>query len=836
MAGNFSLRRETDPGIYPQEIYGTKYRVSNSERTPNVLLAVGALVIAGAGAGLAWWCLNLSALLIPLLLLGILGMVVHLMTMEDLSHFGFLNLAFYLAVLAALAPEGDLAMKPDLAAPLAAAGRWGLGASVLFLGMLPRLLRGGVAESIAYIGANCLRWLTVGAAVVAVHQMMLKGPVPLVAEGIAGILVYAIMDATVINKMMEGADESDQRTWASLLNKNRFAMAFQVLIGILAAGFATGLTPTSYDAKWLPLAVGAVVAAPLVVFVRAALKATVNEDELLDQEDLRNDIRRLEFEAKGKREEQQNLSDDVKKKNEELTIIYDLARSLGASTNLSETTALVQSMIRRLRIPYQSCVIFLSKPGGGLDPALADTPYQEVLGMSGLLQLQEPFILQVLRDPRPYMNNEVSPTTSEQRIFKDERSLLVVPLMVSKENVGIIYLGSVNAKTHKEEHLEKLKMLAAFAAPSIKTALLFEHKEKEMQSERDMRLAVEAKNHQLNGLQQLGAAIGASLKIDNTFRVVAENIKQMIPTGQSVILFAVAQGDPHILKAELINSPYSDYVRSLAVRNDEGILGKATELNRTLLIQDTEQYELQNLINNERSVIVAPLRAEEEILGLLYVGGAKERAFTEEHRSLVETVSYQASIAVKNALLYEQTQQMAFTDGLTGLYLHRFFQVRLVEEIAWADRYKKSICLVMVDADKFKQFNDTLGHPAGDALLQEIASLLKDKVRTTDIVCRYGGDEFALILKDTPKDEAVRTCERIRETFQLRFAAAVVQVTASIGLACYPTDAPNKKDLAKAADDALYVSKREGRNRVTAAPTMEEKKLLPEVVQETLPR
>ena len=799
------------------------------------MLAVGALAIAGAGVGLAWWCLNLGGLLVPLLLLGILGMVVQLMTMEDLSHFGFLNLAFYLAVMAALAPDSALPFKPGLAGPVMAAGRWGLGACVLVLGMLPRLMRGSVAESVAYIGANSVRWLTVGITVVAVHQLMLKGPVPLLTEGIAGVIVYALIDATLVNKLMDGAEESDQRNWAALLTKSRFAMAFQVLLGVLAAGFAGGLNLTG-AVQWLPLAISAIAAVPMVVFVKSALKYTVLEEEMQDVEELSLKIRGTEFETKKLRDEKENLSDDVKKKNEELTIIYDLARSLGASTNLSETTALVQSMIRRLRIPYQSCVIFLSKPGGGLDPALADTPYQEVLGMSGLLQLQEPFILQVLRDPRPYMNNEVSPTTSEQRIFKDERSLLVVPLMVSKENVGIIYLGSVNARTHKEEHLEKLKMLAAFAAPSIKTALLFEHKEKEMQSERDIRLAVEAKNHQLNGLQQLGAAIGASLKIDNTFRVVAENIKQMIPTGQSVILFGVSNADPHILKAELINSPYSDYVRSLAVRNDEGILGKATELNRTLLIQDTEQYELQNLINNERSVIVAPLRAEEEILGLLYVGGAKERAFTEEHRSLVETVSYQASIAVKNALLYEQTQQMAFTDGLTGLYLHRFFQVRLVEEIAWADRYKKSICLVMVDADKFKQFNDTLGHPAGDALLQEIASLLKDKVRTTDIVCRYGGDEFALILKDTPKDEAIRTCERIRETFQLRFAAAVVQVTSSIGLACYPTDAPNKKDLAKAADDALYVSKREGRNRVTAAPTMEEKKLLPEVVQETLPR
>ena len=799
------------------------------------MLALPAIGVAVVGAGLAFKCLNLGLAAAPLLVLAIVSVLILLVSM-DLSEFGFLNLAFYLAVLAALAPATSLGLLPDLSPPLALAGRWGAGAVVLMLGMLARLTRGGVAESIAYMGANSLRWIVVGGAIVGVHSLMMNSNVPLVGEAVAGVFAYILVDAIAINQLMNSAEESDKTTWTNLLAKNRMTMGFQILMGVLAAGFAQAISGAASITPWLPLALSGLMAAPLVAYVKAALTATVEDLRMQDIEELNNDIRRLEFEARKQKEDREGLTDDVKRKNEELNIIYDLARSLGASTNLAETTALVQSMIRRLRIPYQSCVIFLSKPGGGLDPALADTPYQEVLGMSGLLQLQEPFILQVLRDPRPYMNNEVSPSTSEQRIFKDERSLLVVPLMVSKENVGIIYLGSVNAKTHKEEHLEKLKMLAAFAAPSIKTALLFEHKEKDLQSERQIREAVEAKNHQLNGLQQLGAAIGSSLKMENTFRVVAENIKQMIPSGQSIILFAISHTDPHVLKAERIDSPYSDYVRSLAVRNDEGILGKATELNRTLLIQDTEQYELQNLINNERSVIVAPLRAEEEILGLLYVGGAKERAFTEEHRSLVETVSYQASIALKNALLYEQTQQMAFTDGLTGLYLHRFFQVRLTEEIAWADRYKKPICLVMVDADKFKQFNDTLGHPAGDALLQEIASLLKDKVRTTDIVCRYGGDEFALILKDVPKDEAVRTCERIRETFQLRFAAAVVQVTASIGLACYPTDAANKKDLAKAADDALYVSKREGRNRVTAAPTLEEKKHIPEIVQETLPR
>lgn len=809
--------------------------MSDSAKTNQVWLAGPAAITALASLGIAFVCLPISSEgLLPILSIALLGMVLHLSSME-LASFGYLNLAFTLAVLTALAPTTTLGFKAELSPSLQVAGRWASGALVLLLGMLPRLANPPLSQAIAYFGANCLRWLLVGGALVGVYALTSVTNFALLLAAIAGFVVCAAVDASLISGLMNQVEEHDQHIWENILQRNRFALPLQIFLGALGAGFVAASSASSVP-PWVSLALAGVLTAPLALQIRSSMRSAIDELVVQDQEELENELRRLRHEVKRQSESQEGLSEDISRKSQELNTIYDLARSLGASTNLSETTNLVKSMISRLRIPYQSCVIFLSKPGGGLDPTLAETPYQEVLGMSGLLQLQEPFILQVLRDPRPYMNNEVSPTTSEQRIFKDERSILIVPLMVNKENVGIIYLGSVNPKTHKEEHLEKLKMLAAFAAPSIKTALLFEHQKMDLESTNETLRAVEAKNHQLNGLQKLGAAIGTSLKIENTFKVVAENLKQMIPAAQSVILFGVSQTENHVLKAEYIHSPYLDFVRGVAVRNDEGILGKATEMNRTLLVQDTEKIDLQNLINNERAVIVAPLKAEEEILGLLYVGAAKERAFSEEARSLVETVSYQASIAIKNARLYEQTQQMAFTDGLTGLYLHRFFQVRLNEEIAWADRYKKSICLVMVDADKFKEFNDTLGHPAGDALLIEIAALLKDKVRSTDIVCRYGGDEFALILKDTPKDEAVRTCERIRETFLMRFGTNVVQVTSSIGLACYPTDATNKAELAKAADDALYVSKRSGRNRVTAAPTLEEKKYLPEVVQETLPR
>jgi diguanylate cyclase (GGDEF)-like protein len=247
----------------------------------------------------------------------------------------------------------------------------------------------------------------------------------------------------------------------------------------------------------------------------------------------------------------------------------------------------------------------------------------------------------------------------------------------------------------------------------------------------------------------------------------------------------------------------------------------------------------------EQSVVIAPLfsssseaeaegQTEQELLGVLYVGAAEQNALTEDHGNLIETVSYQTAMALKNARLYEQTQQQALTDGLTGLYTHRLFQEKLGQELEKAEQTSQQLVLCMVDCDNFKTYNDTLGHPAGDALLKDIASLLKDKVRAQDIVSRYGGDEFALLLK-TSKENAVRMCERIREAFQLRFGGHQVQVTSSIGVACYPTDAVTKKDLAKAADDALYVAKRGGRNLVAPSKTLKERTTKP-IVQEVLIR
>ncbi len=530
--------------------------------------------------------------------------------------------------------------------------------------------------------------------------------------------------------------------------------------------------------------------------------ATRPRQSTAQQEETENQLRKYKHEAEQYLRERDTLGEEVHKRREELALISEVAQSLGASTHLRETAQIVLSMIRRSRVPYQSCLVFLGEQLEVIACELAN-PQQ---------QPNPSLIHKAMRDKRPALLEDLN----ENHVLPDEQSVMLVPLRVRNENLGLIYLGSLRSHTHRPEHLERIKVLADLAAPSLKTALLFGKQVELLDSERETRAAVEAKNRQLGGLQKLGAAIGTSLKLRDTLRAVTDNIRSMIPSAQSVIFLTF--GEEGLLKVEHSSSPYGDYLESLSLRPEDGILGRASNFSEALLVENTRGSH--TLIHNERSALVAALRAEGQVLGFLYLGAPAENEFDEEHRQLVTTVAYQTAVAINNARLYEQTRQMAFTDGLTGLYLHRFFQVRLSEEISAAEKAGTSLCLVMVDTDNFKTYNDTLGHPAGDALLKEIATLLKDKVRHSDIVCRYGGDEFALILKDVPKDEAAKTCERIRETFQLRFAGKGVQVTASIGLACYPSDADNKADLTRKADEALYVSKRGGRNRVSLAPTL----------------
>jgi two-component system, cell cycle response regulator len=178
-------------------------------------------------------------------------------------------------------------------------------------------------------------------------------------------------------------------------------------------------------------------------------------------------------------------------------------------------------------------------------------------------------------------------------------------------------------------------------------------------------------------------------------------------------------------------------------------------------------------------------------------------------------------IRIQKVLEHAHTRRLASTDGLTDLYNHRTFHERLAQEVDRANRYARPLSLVMIDVDHFKIYNDTCGHPQGDMVLRELARLLREVSRTSDIVARYGGDEFALILPETDCVSAQKIGHRLRDHVE-RHAFAGEEclprgtLTISVGVATH-TLAGTKEDLVKSADGALYSAKRAGGNRVCVA-------------------
>ena len=228
-------------------------------------------------------------------------------------------------------------------------------------------------------------------------------------------------------------------------------------------------------------------------------------------------------------------------------------------------------------------------------------------------------------------------------------------------------------------------------------------------------------------------------------------------------------------------------------------------------------------IFHTNELLIMPLKAKDEVNGLIIADNIyTQKPINQGDIKIFTMLANQAGLAIENSHLYEMVVLQSLTDPITGLWNHRFFQEKLAEEIKKTAQLKTHLSLAMIDIDDFKKLNDTYGHQHGDLLLKSLAQILTSSSRDIDFVCRYGGEEFAVILGGANLDQGWDIAERLRKRIEeFRFPAPdgqdPIPMTISVGLASYPDDAAQKEDLIAMADKAMYISKFSGKNKTCFA-------------------
>jgi diguanylate cyclase (GGDEF)-like protein/PAS domain S-box-containing protein len=328
------------------------------------------------------------------------------------------------------------------------------------------------------------------------------------------------------------------------------------------------------------------------------------------------------------------------------------------------------------------------------------------------------------------------------------------------------------------------------------------------------------RNKESRLLSEMGDLIQVCRTTDETFPVIESHLKRLFPHDM-LCLFSVSGGEktfePVLCTPKLPHSPF-EKDDCWAIRQGKPFFSNEAE------------YPLAcaHLGQTPRNgYLCAPLTAQGEHIGLLHIqfGSHDKDPIMEKQQKqplrLAAAIADHLALSLANLKLRETLRFQSIQDPLTGLFNRRYMEEVLNGELARIKRQKSSMVIIMLDVDHFKKLNDTYGHDLGDTVLRKLGQYIRKRVRTEDIPCRYGGEEFALILTDIPMDSALAKAKEIHSgianTLMIQHHDRVLSITVSMGIAAYPNHGNNADDILQAADAALYQAKEAGRNCVVAA-------------------
>jgi diguanylate cyclase (GGDEF)-like protein len=334
---------------------------------------------------------------------------------------------------------------------------------------------------------------------------------------------------------------------------------------------------------------------------------------------------------------------------------------------------------------------------------------------------------------------------------------------------------------------------------------------------------LDRKVNELTTLYDISRSISKTLITDKEKRINLVLDKSLASIGAQRGSLMLLDPLTEELVVETVRGAGVGQVQKTRLKPGQGIAGMVFESAAPLIInkgeKDNRFLGSSSYSSEIINMLCVPLLVNENPIGVLNLVNKTDNSnFTDSDSKLAMTIAQQAASVIENARLY----RLATIDGLTELYVHRHFQIRLEEELRRANRYSKALSLMITDIDHFKGFNDTYGHQTGDVVLKAVSKVIRDTVRDIDLPARYGGEEFGIILPETDIEGAKILAERLRkkvEELEVETSEyGVLSVTISIGVACFPTiKTEDRKVLIEFADSALYHSKENGRNKVTLA-------------------
>src|SRR3984885_2748178 len=417
------------------------------------------------------------------------------------------------------------------------------------------------------------------------------------------------------------------------------------------------------------------------------------------------------------------------------------------------------------------------------------SPGQGIMGAAALKK-QPAYAPDVSLDPRYFCS------------AKSTRSELAIPLMVRDEVVGVLDCQSDRVNHFDSETIDLLTLFSTQASIALQNARLYSLEQQ--------------RARQLQAINSIAQQTTAVLDLEE----LLDRVCQLIQDAFRVSHVSLLLREDHDL---VLRAHHGTLTPSIP---EGGRFPASTEPWASILASSNTAMETDlcvapagtKFFAESASRMCIPLISFGQTLGVLALDSAQPDAFRDGDLQSLESVADICATAIQNAHYVERVKQLAYLDGLTGIFNRRFFEMRILEEIERARRYGSGMAVIMADIDQFKRLNDEFGHVLGDEVLRQVSSLFHQQVRKIDVVCRYGGEEFGILLAQVNPEQALSIAENIRKRVEgWQFPGVPRTVTISAGAAAFPEHGTTRDGLVKAADSALYAAKQAGRNAVRLA-------------------